>query len=83
MHERWGVKDMAVGETGLSLFNRRNLTLGAQLNDHDRIEWYRNSLRDVKRALEEKIPLSGFVPWSCMSSLEWSGGYDVSGGGVV
>lgn len=78
MHEYWGVKALAVGETGLTLRNRSKHSLKWQLYDYDRIDWYRNALKDVKRALKEGLPLVGFVPWSCISNFEWSKGFEVS-----
>jgi beta-glucosidase/6-phospho-beta-glucosidase/beta-galactosidase len=75
MHDQFKIKKLAVGETGLTLKGRDKMTLSEQLNDYERIEWFKGSLRDVKRALKEGLPLVGFVPWSCISNFEWSQGY--------
>lgn len=76
MHERWGAKQLVVGETGMVLRNYSTLSFDQQINDADRIHWYRSSLHSVKRALKHGIPLVGFIPWSCISNLEWSNGSD-------
>ena len=63
----------------MGLYQRERLSLEQQLNDKDRIEWYNSTLHNVKRLLDEEpaFPLKAFVPWSCLSNLEWSGGYEV------
>ncbi|UZJ56191.1 hypothetical protein CBS101457_005511 [Exobasidium rhododendri] len=76
MHDQFKIKKIAIGETGMTLKDREKMTLLEQVNDHERIEWFKNSLRDVRRAIQEGFPLVGFVPWSCISNFEWSQGYE-------
>ncbi|KDQ10942.1 glycoside hydrolase family 1 protein [Botryobasidium botryosum FD-172 SS1] len=75
LHERWGAKELIVGENGMAGLNETQLPINQFVRDADRIEWYRSTLLNVKRALHDGIPLTGFVPWSCISNLEWSSGY--------
>lgn len=75
MHDLWGAKALAVGETGLSLRKQEQHSRQDRLTDVSRINWYHSSLMQVEKLIKEKFPIKGFVPWSCISNLEWSNGY--------
>lgn len=67
---RWGAKEVVIGENGLALFNSDKLSPSQQINDGARIDWYRNTFRQIDIILKEgKIDLKGFVPWSCISNF--------------
>ncbi|CAO1620689.1 unnamed protein product [Parajaminaea phylloscopi] len=75
-HYRWKVKAFAIGETGMAVRNGYKQNFQQKLNDRDRVEWFRVQLAQVSDILKEgKLPLKGFVFWSCMSNFEWSNGY--------
>lgn len=76
MHDIWGAKALAVGENGLSLLDSEEKTLHDRLNDVSRINWYHSTLSDLERLIREGLPIKGFIPWSCISNLEWSSGYE-------
>lgn len=76
MHDLWGAKAVAVGETGLTLRKEESKTMEDRLNDVSRINWYHSSLTQVDKLLQEGVPVKGFVFWSCISNLEWSNGYE-------
>jgi beta-glucosidase/6-phospho-beta-glucosidase/beta-galactosidase len=50
----------------MGVLNETNLPLAQVLEDVDRIAWYRGVLVAMKQALDEGLPLVGFIPWSCL-----------------
>jgi beta-glucosidase/6-phospho-beta-glucosidase/beta-galactosidase len=50
----------------MGVLNETNLPLAQVLEDVDRIAWYRGVLVAMKQALDEGLPLVGFIPWSCI-----------------
>lgn len=75
LHTRWGAGPLIVSENGLGVLSDTQYPLSQILDDIDRIDWYRSTFRNLKWALKDGIPLTGFVPWSCITNLEWSDGY--------
>lgn len=77
----------------MGVLNETNLPLAQVLEDVDRLAWYRGVLVAMKQALDEGLPLAGFIPWSCIDvglylkcgvfgsfrskNFEWSDGYNV------
>ncbi|KAJ7063477.1 glycoside hydrolase [Mycena amicta] len=75
--EKYNATNILISETGMGVLNEVNLPLAQILEDVDRIAWYRGVLTAMKQALEERLPLVGFIPWSCLDNFEWSDGYTV------
>ncbi|MCO5588082.1 hypothetical protein L7F22_042037 [Adiantum nelumboides] len=76
MHKKWKVKALAIGENGMVLRNNEKLSFNQKINDKGRIEWYKSTLHNIQRALNDGIPLKGFIPWTCIRNFEWSNGYE-------
>ncbi|KDN52340.1 glycoside hydrolase family 1 protein [Tilletiaria anomala UBC 951] len=79
MHEH-GIKAYTVGENGMGRRNESQLYLAERIVDPERVDWYRSTFKNMKWALEAKLPLIGFTPWSCLDNLEWSEGYGIKFG---
>ena len=47
----------------------------ALLNDEERIAYVSETLRHVKRAMEDGIDVRGYYLWSLMDNFEWSAGF--------
>ncbi|KAJ7685390.1 glycoside hydrolase [Mycena polygramma] len=77
MAETYNATNILISETGMGVLNETNLPLAQVLEDVDRIAWYRGVLVAMKQALDEGLPLTGFIPWSCLDNFEWSSGYNV------
>ncbi|KAJ7233966.1 glycoside hydrolase [Mycena rebaudengoi] len=75
--DTWGAKNIIISETGMGVLNETNFPLPQVLEDSARISWYRGVLLAMKQALEDGLPLVGFIPWSCIDNFEWSNGYNV------
>ena len=52
-------------------------TQKSALEDHERVEFLRNHLIYLWKAIhEDKINVIGYTAWSLMDNFEWSKGYD-------
>ncbi|MCT8997649.1 GH1 family beta-glucosidase [Chelativorans intermedius] len=49
---------------------------GSRVDDPDRIEFLNRHLGEVRRAVEDGIPLKGYFVWSLMDNYEWALGYE-------
>lgn len=49
---------------------------GTGLNDEKRIEFIRNHLAYVKKAIDEGVDVRGYFHWSLMDNYEWLYGYE-------
>lgn len=45
------------------------------VQDIDRIMYYRAYLTQVQRAISERMPVTGYFPWSLLDNFEWTDGY--------
>ncbi|XP_049792025.1 myrosinase 1-like isoform X2 [Schistocerca nitens] len=63
------------------MVTENGLRTGAGLNDTDRIEYYVSYLDAVLQAVNtDGVPVIGYVAWSLMDNLEWTGGFSVKFG---
>ncbi len=51
------------------------LTEGGEILDTDRILYLRSYLRQLQRAVGDKVPVKGYFGWSLLDNFEWAGGY--------
>ena len=51
------------------------LSAKGEVNDLDRLMYYRSYLRQVQRAVAEGLPVKGYFAWSIMDNFEWARGY--------
>jgi beta-glucosidase len=47
-----------------------------EVNDQDRLEFYKTYLIACQEAIEEGVNLKGYFAWSFMDNFEWASGYD-------
>lgn len=47
-----------------------------QVHDPQRIDYMRRYIKEVKRAIDDGIPVIGYQYWSLMDNFEWAEGYD-------
>jgi beta-glucosidase len=60
---------MMISENGIALRDR--LAEDGQVHDEERIEFLSRNLAWVHRAVQERIPVSGYSMWSLLDNLEW------------
>ena len=73
LYERYGVPIM-ITENGMSAHDR--VDGNGEVCDTARIGYMDEYLRNLKRAMEEGIPVLGYQHWSLMDNFEWAEGYD-------
>jgi beta-glucosidase len=80
----WAVRLVgeAVGRKDLPIFISENgcadscdADAAGLVADVDRIMYYRAYLSQLRRAVAEGFPVSGYFPWSLLDNFEWSRGY--------
>lgn len=47
-----------------------------KVHDPQRIDYIRRYLKELKRAMEEGVPVIGYQYWSILDNYEWAEGYD-------
>ncbi len=65
--------DLFISENGCA--HADEVTADGEILDMGRILYLRSYLRQVHRAIEEGLPVSGYFQWSFMDNFEWSWGY--------
>lgn len=50
--------------------------LDGKVHDPQRIDYVHRHLQNLKKAVEEGIPVLGYQYWSIMDNFEWAEGYD-------
>ena len=72
-HERYGLP-VLITENGMA--NLDFVMSDGRVHDPQRIEFLKGYLKGVKRAVEEGIPVIGYLYWSILDNFEWAEGYD-------
>ncbi|KAJ3028426.1 hypothetical protein HDV00_010391 [Rhizophlyctis rosea] len=66
-----------ITENGMGVINESSIPLPEVLNDTPRVEWYKDYVGALDKAVhEDKLPVKGYVAWSCLDNFEWSDGYN-------
>jgi beta-glucosidase len=71
--EVYGVKAIYVTENGCG-YDVEPVVNGEVVDLHRR-EFLRNYLRELKRAIDDGVPVKGYFVWSFMDNYEWEDGY--------
>lgn len=66
-------KEMFVSENGCA--DQNEFTPDGEILDLSRIHYLRSYLRQVHRAVDEGLPITGYFQWSFMDNFEWTWGY--------
>lgn len=53
------------------------ISLDGRVHDMQRIDFLHRYLLELKKAIEEGIPVLGYTCWSAMDNLEWNRGYEM------
>jgi beta-galactosidase len=77
----WGVKflyeryklPIFITENGMSCHD--TISLDGKVHDPNRIDFLNRYLLELRKALEEGIPIQGYFEWSLMDNFEWNFGY--------
>jgi beta-glucosidase len=70
-----------VTENGLDRQGEDNMTLAEQLNDVERVDYYRGYISNVGLAIsEDGVPVKGYFLWSLMDNMEWGSAFTLKFG---
>ncbi len=73
IYERYGLPIM-ITENGVSLND--SVSLDGKVHDPQRTDFIYRYLGQLKKAMNEGIPVIGYQHWSIMDNFEWAEGYD-------
>ena len=73
LYERYGCP-IVVTENGLS--NHDWIALDGRVHDPQRIDYTARHLLELRRAINDGVPVTGYFHWSLMDNFEWAAGYD-------
>ena len=73
LFRRYGLP-LYITENGQSCNDR--IFLDGQVHDPDRIDFLHRYLRQLHKAIEEGVPVMGYLQWSFLDNFEWSEGYN-------
>jgi beta-glucosidase len=51
--------------------------MDGKVHDPQRINYIHTYLLEIRRAMEDGIPITGYLYWSIMDNFEWFEGYDM------
>jgi beta-glucosidase len=74
LHRDWtGRLPLWITENGIALHDY--IGPDGRCHDPERIDYYDAHFRAAARAIDEGVPLAGYVVWSLMDNFEWAAGY--------
>lgn len=68
-----GVKKIIITESGAAF---KDSIVGGQVNDTDRINYFKEYIAAMARAKEEGVNICGYFVWTLMDNFEWAEGFD-------
>ena len=72
LYERYG-KEIMITENGFSQHDV--IAEDGAVHDQNRILYTKQYLSHLQRAVEENVPVTGYMHWSLMDNFEWGEGY--------
>ena len=71
-YKDYGLKNIKITENGMAL---ESVLKENRINDKERIEYYKEHLRQVIKAIEKGVPISHYYVWTLLDNYEWEEGY--------
>jgi beta-glucosidase len=72
--EVYGVRDLVITENGAGYNDAP--PVDGKVNDLHRLEYMRQCLGELRRGIQDGVPVSGYFAWSLMDNFEWADGYE-------
>ncbi len=73
LYERYG-KPIIITENGMAAHDW--VHLDGKVHDPNRIDYMKRYLRELLHAIQDGVPVIGYMYWSIMDNFEWADGYD-------
>lgn len=74
--ELWNPKEIIISENGTAIPEDNPDRETGEIFDLGRIKYLRNHLTSMARAIDEGIPITGYLHWSLLDNLEWNQGFN-------
>ncbi|TXG53730.1 hypothetical protein EZV62_018986 [Acer yangbiense] len=71
--EKYGNPTMILSENGMD--DPGNVTFSQGLHDYTRINYFRDYISNLKRAVDDGANVVGYFTWSLLDNFEWLSGY--------
>lgn len=68
--------DIPIYVTENGLFQKNTNNIEELLDDQERIDYIREILTWIHKAMEDGIPVKGYYVWSLLDNYEWTAGFD-------
>ena len=72
LDERYDHPTIIITENGCAF---DDLLVNGQVNDYQRIDFFKNYLIAIHQAIENGVDVGGYFAWSLMDNFEWASGY--------
>jgi beta-glucosidase len=72
LHRDYALPSVLITENGGAF---KDPVLEGQVHDADRVDYLRNHMAAVADALDQGVPMAGYMVWSLMDNFEWASGY--------
>jgi len=72
--KRYNQPDIYITENGFACDDKLE---GGEVNDYDRLDYYKQYLEACNKAIADGIKLKGYFAWSLFDNFEWASGYSV------
>lgn len=73
LHARYNFPKMMITENGAPMPDADRVD--GQIQDDDRVAYIREHLAEVHSALQDGVPMAGYLVWSLFDNFEWAHGY--------
>ena len=73
LHRDWKVPPLFIKENGAAF--KDQLQTG-RVHDADRTDYIARHIAAVGRALQQGVPMAGYMVWSLLDNFEWASGYE-------
>jgi beta-glucosidase len=74
VNEIYGVKAIYITENGAGYHD--DPPVNGEVPDLHRRNYARSCLKELHRAIQERVPVKGYFLWSFVDNFEWLDGYD-------
>lgn len=71
--ERYGNPTVILSENGMD--DPGNVTMDAGLHDYTRMNYFKDYISNLKRAVDDGANVVGYFAWSLLDNFEWLSGY--------
>ncbi|KAI3468068.1 hypothetical protein Pfo_024731 [Paulownia fortunei] len=74
---RYNLPDIYITENGVDEQNNHKLTAYEACRDERRVNYFRDHLGNILKAINENVKVKGYFAWSWSDNFEWRDGYTV------